>query len=175
MKKIGKTIIEEGIDIAKPYKTRTTVRGVILNSNNIYMLYSKTYNDYTFPGGGLKDGEDKYETLKRELLEELGARTVHIIKDIGYTEELRFGIKGTNSIYLQTSYYILCDIDHIGNRLLNKREQTELSTPVYVNIDEVIAHNEKALQEEKHNQKGFQTVLKRENMVLSYIKDNILK
>lgn len=176
MNKIGNTIVEEGIKENSLYKTRKTVRAVIVDNNKIYMLYSKTYNDYTFPGGGIKDSEDNINALKRELLEELGARTVNIIKNLGYIEELRYGLNDNDNIYLQTSYYYLCEIDDIGHRTLNERELTELSSPMYVDIDKVIKHNNKTLKDDnKHQKKGFKTVLLRENQVLKYIKNNILK
>lgn len=176
MNKIGKTIIEAGINPNGPYKTRQTVRAVIINNNIIYMLYSKTYNDYTFPGGGIKENEDHYLALKRELLEELGAHKVTILNKIGYLEELRYGLNDNNSIYLQTSYYYLCEIINIGKRTLNKRELTELSKPVFVKIAKVIKHNNKVLKKDiRHQQSGFKTVLQRENNVLKYLKDNFVK
>lgn len=175
MNKIGKTIVEENVKENTSYKTRQTVRAIILNNNKVYMLYSKTYNDYTFPGGGIKNDESHDKALKRELLEELGAKTVNIIKDIGYIEELRYGINDDN-VYLQTSYYYLCEINNIGPRTLNKRELTELSKPMFVDIDKVIKHNFKTLKDDsRHQKRGFKTVLLRENQVLNYIKNNIIK
>lgn len=176
MKKIAKTIIENNLDITKVNKIRNTVRAVIIKGNKVYMLYSKTYDDYTFPGGGVKENENKVTTLKRELKEELGARKVTIIKPLGYLEEIRYGIKGNNTVYLQTSYYYLSKIDDIGSKTLNKRELTEKSTALYVDIEQAIAHNNNTLlTNSKHQQQGFKTVLLRENTMLNYLKNKIIK
>ena len=135
MKKIGNTIIEDGIKTFNNLKDRKTVRAVIIKNNQVLMLYSKLFDDYTFPGGGIKNGENMEEALKRELYEELGANTVKIIKEIGYTEEVRFGIKGSDSTYLQTSYFMLCEIDDIGEPNFVGREKIQGIIPVWVNID----------------------------------------
>lgn len=173
MKKIGNTIIEDGIKTFNNLKDRKTVRAVIIKNNQVLMLYSKLFDDYTFPGGGIKNGENMEEALKRELYEELGANTVKIIKEIGYTEEVRFGIKGSDSTYLQTSYFMLCEIDDIGEPNFVGREKIQGIIPVWVNIDEAIKHNDFINTYERQNSKGFKTVLQRENLVLNYIKEFI--
>jgi len=49
---------------------RTAARGIILDNEDILMIYTNRYNDYSFPGGGVDDGEDIKEGLIRELKEE---------------------------------------------------------------------------------------------------------
>ncbi|HKL95546.1 MAG TPA: NUDIX domain-containing protein [Haploplasma sp.] len=174
MIKIGNTIIEPGIKEVDQIKTRTTVRGVLIKDDLVYMLYSKLYNDYTFPGGGVKEDEDLVETLKRELYEEIGAKEVSVSDHLGYTEELRYGISGSNSIYKQTSHYYLCDVTSFGKPNYVGRELEQGLEAKWVNIDEVIKHNELVTKEERTNSKGYQTVLVRENTVLNYIKESLL-
>lgn len=177
MKKIGKTIIESGIDKLVGLKSRKTVRAIILDKNNeenILLLYSKMFDDYTFPGGGVKDDEFYEETIKRELKEELGANIVKVIKEIGYTEEIRFGVNGTNSKYKQISYYLLCEIDDIGTPEFVGREMIQGLESKWINIDEAIKHNEIINRQERQFSKGFKTVLIRENLVLNYIKEHLL-
>lgn len=175
MKLIGKRIIENGIKNTSKLKTRDTIRGVIISDGKVLMLYSGLFNDYTFPGGGLKSDENHEEALKREMKEEIGANTVNIIKPIGYTEEVRYGISGSDSIYLQKSYYYLIEVSNILEPVFVGREKEQELESKYVEIDETIKHNEKVNKErEKTDNKGYQTVLIRENMVLEYIKNNYI-
>ena len=173
MKKIGNTIVEGKLKEEDILKSRKTVRAIILKDNLVYMLYSKLYNDYIFPGGGIKEDENHEETLKRELKEELGANQVKVIKPLGYIEELRYGINNNNSTYKQTSYYYICEIDNITNPSYNIREESQGLIPKWIEINEAIKHNNKELltRDEKENQ-GFITVIKRENRILKYIKEN---
>ncbi len=174
MKKIGNTIIEEGITVDDSLKSRITVRAVILKDNEVLMIYSKKFNDYIFPGGGIKENESLEDALKRELYEELGANKVTIIKGVGYTEELRHGISGSDSVYNQKSYYYICNIEDIGKPNFVGREKEDDLTAFFKDIDEVILHNELILKDYNHQQKGFKTVLTRENRILKYVKEYIL-
>lgn len=176
MIKIGETIIEEGILNNKPNRFRKTVRGIILKEAKVYMLYSKKFNDYTFPGGGIKEDEDHKEALKRELNEEFGASNINIIKPIGYTEEIRYGINSTNNTYLQTSYYYLVEADKFVEPNYIGREKEQGLSKKLVEINDAIKHNELVYETRDENSwKGFKTVLLRENSVLKYIGDNYEK
>lgn len=176
MIKIGETIIEAGISTNKPNRKRETVRGVILKDKQVYLLYSSKFNDYTFPGGGIKDNEEHVETLKRELREELGAIDIEIVAPIGYTEEIRYGINSTNNTYLQTSYYYLVDVGEFVAPNYVGREKNQGLSKRLVNIYEAINHN-KIVYETRNEKKwkGFKTVLLRENLVLKYIGDKYEK
>jgi ADP-ribose pyrophosphatase YjhB (NUDIX family) len=171
MKSLGPIIIEEGI-IQKPDKLRTTVRAVIINDKHqILMVYSKLYNDYTFPGGGLKEDEDKPKALKRELREELGARKISILKNLGYIEEIKYGLFDRSSIYLQTSIYYLVKIESLGKQRLEYREKVHGIKPTWINVAEVIEHNKKVMDDMNHTAYGLKTVLLREQIVLEKIRE----
>ena len=175
MKKISETIYEENIELNENVKLRETVRAVILNEKDeVFMLYSKLYNDYTFPGGGIKPLEKHMEGLKRELKEEVGAVDIDVLSPLGYIEEIRYGINSSNNVYRQKSYYYLCNINEIGETNYVGHENEQGLEMRWVSIDEVIDHNEKVnnLRDEELN-KGFKTVLIRENAVLNYIKGNL--
>ena len=51
---------------------RPSVRGIIIKNNKVAMVYSRKFDYYKFPGGGIENGEDHITTLKRELTEETG-------------------------------------------------------------------------------------------------------
>lgn len=173
--KIGKNIIEEGIKETNNTKERVTVRGIIRKENLVYMLYSNVYDDYTFPGGGIKEDEDKIETLKRELNEELGVLKSNINDYVGYTVEYRYGINGSNSVYKQTSHYYNCEILEIGETNYIGRENHQGLEGRWIEIDEAIKHNYYITKNDRNGpeDKGYKTVLVRENQVLNYIKGNI--
>ncbi|MFA5560339.1 MAG: NUDIX domain-containing protein [Acholeplasmataceae bacterium] len=172
MKLIAPRIIEPGTEETQTdQKVRTTVRAVFLNGKKeTLMVYSFLFNDYTFAGGGVKDDETHQEALKRELKEELGVDEFDVVKPLGAIEELRFGINGSDSIYLQTSYYYLCEIIKIGAAKPNKREQKHGMTPKWIKIDDAIARNSSVLNDDNHQKKGLKTVLIRENKMLEYLK-----
>ncbi|AUD63512.1 hypothetical protein BK010_07875 [Tenericutes bacterium MO-XQ] len=173
MRELGPIIIEEGI-LQKPQKFRKTIRAIILNEDNqVLMLYSKRFNDYTFPGGGLKANENEEKALKRELKEEIGASQIKINEPLGFINEIKYGLFTNESIYLQTSYYYFVDVEEIGYTKLEKREIFDDIKPVFIDIDACIIHNQNVMNDKKHQAYGLKTVLKREEIILKNIKENI--
>ncbi len=168
----GTMIVEEGLVSKGAIKERFTVRAIIENEKHQFlMVYSEHFADYTFPGGGVMDHESHEEALHRELKEEIGADEVEIIKPCGTTKEMRYGIKGSDNVYMQTSIYYLCKIHLFGAQNLQKREVVHGIEPRWVSSDEAIKQNEKVMKDDKHQVKGLKTVLIRENMVLNKLKE----
>lgn len=58
--------------------TRRAARGIVLREKSILLLFTERYNDFSFPGGGVADGENLIDGLCRELEEETGARNVRV-------------------------------------------------------------------------------------------------
>lgn len=174
MKNEGR-IIEEGLSPEQVTKHRITVRGIIINdTHEIMMVYSKLYDDYTFPGGGVKQQESHHEALKRELREEIGAHAIEIIKECFHIDEIKHCIRGTEDIYLQHSVYYLVNVLTFGPIDLNGRENIHGVSPVWVTIDEAINKNNEVMHDENHRKVGIRTVLRRENKILTAIKENQL-
>lgn len=169
MIKIANRIIEEGLENQTHQKSRTTIRAIIYKHQKLLMVYSKQFADYTFPGGGLKKTESHQEGLKRELKEELGANQVFNEKPFGYMEELRYGLSSQETIYLQTSFYYMVEVDDLGEQSLMEREASHGVEPVWITIDEAIKSNLLAMQTHHHH-KGMKTVLPREIEVLKALK-----
>ncbi len=169
---LGPLIIEEGLVFDRKPKTRQTARAIIINEKyELLMAYSNLFKDYTFAGGGLKSGEDFEMALKRELSEEFGASDISIHKALGYTQELRYGIRGEADIYIQTSIYYMCKINQFKTPDLHDREVKHGLEPEWVSIDDALKQNEFIIIDERHQTKGLKTVLVRENMVLKKLKE----
>jgi len=172
--RIGPTIIEDGCDLSSPAIERKTVRGIIFNEQKeVLMVYSHLFDDYTFPGGGIKFRETKEDALRRELLEELGAIHISIHSYLGYTEERRFGLKKNEDIYQQMSSFYMVTIHEMGEQQLIEREKWHGLEPRWIRVEDAIIHNERIKSDERHQQKGLQTVMKRELMVLYKLKEMI--
>lgn len=169
---LGPLIVEEGLVSKGEIKTRKTVRAIIRNQENqLLLVYSHYFNDYTFPGGGILPEESEEQALKRELKEELGAIQVNLLEPCGTTKEMRYGIKGSDNVYMQTSTYYLCEILAFGEQDLQQREIWHGIEPKWVDIDDALIQNENVIKDEKHQTKGLKTVLIRENMVLNKLKE----
>ncbi len=174
MNLLGQPIIEEGITYQTNIKLRETVRAILLNDNNeVGLLYSTLFNDYTFPGGGIKDGEAHKTALERELKEELGANQVEILNAFGYTEEIKYGLHDTKDVYVQKSYYYLCRINQIETPQYVGREIYQGLSFAYKNIEEAILKNQVAIHDANHQKEGLKTTLHREILVLNKIKEII--
>lgn len=122
---------------------RKATRAIVLNGSDILLLYTERYHDYSLPGGGIDEGEDKISALIRELKEETGAQNVRNIQEFGLYEEYRPWYKPEFDIVHMESYCYSCDIDE---ELLDPEfEAHELANgmvPKWVNIHEAIVHNE---------------------------------
>jgi 8-oxo-dGTP pyrophosphatase MutT (NUDIX family) len=150
---------------------RNSTRAIVLNGENILLLYTKRYHDYSLPGGGIDKGESNIEGLIRELKEETGAQNVQNIKEFGLFEEYRPWYKeGFDTVHMY-SYCYTCTID---DKLLEPElEAYEISNgmfPTWVNIHKAIAHNEKTMA--KSDKKGLS--IERETFLLKLIVSELL-
>ncbi|MGF1682087.1 NUDIX hydrolase [Photobacterium minamisatsumaniensis] len=150
---------------------RKAARGIILNGEDILMLYTERYHDYTLPGGGIDDGEDAIEGLIRELEEETGAQNIRDIAEFGMYEEYRPWFKPGHDIVHMESYCYVCTIDEqLGETKLEDYEVKNGMKPVWMNIFEAIAHNEHTMANSE--KKGMS--IERETFLLKRIVDELL-
>ena len=150
---------------------RNATRAIVLNGENILLLYTKRYHDYSLPGGGIDEGESNIDGLIRELKEETGAHNVKNIKEFGLFEEYRAWHKaGFDTVHMQ-SYCYTCTID--DELLEPELEAHELSNgmhPIWMNIHQAIAHNEETMA--KSEKKGLS--IERETFLLKLIVSELL-
>jgi len=145
---------------------RKAARGIILKGEDILMVYTARYHDYTLPGGGLDEGEDIKAGLIRELSEETGANNIRDIKEFGLYEEFRPWYKADFDIVHMLSYCFTCTIDEqLGETALEDYEIKNGMKPVWINIFKAIQHNEDTMA--NSDKKGMS--IERETFLLKRI------
>ena len=155
--------------------TRIATRAIVIRDQKILLMYTKRYNDYSLPGGGVDQNELIEDGFKRELNEETGACNIHNIQAFGLYEEYR--------PYKSDKHYIDCNIMHmlsycytcdIAEQLAPmKLEDYEVKNGMqasWVNIDDAITHNIKTI---KNDVKQGLSV-ERETYLLKLIKRKLL-
>lgn len=152
-------------------KYRRAARGIVLDGENILLLYTARYHDYTLPGGGVDEGEDHVEGLIRELQEETGAQNIRDVEPFGIYEEFRPWYKDDAEVLHMESYCYTCKIDsELGSTDLEEYEQKNGMEPVWMNIHEAIKHNEETIA--SSDKKGLS--IERETFLLKSVVDKIL-
>lgn len=152
--------------------TRKSTRAIVLKGEEILLLFTERYHDYSLPGGGLDDGEDIIAGMVRELKEETGAKDVSNIQEFGIYEEYRPWYKEDFDIQHMISYCYTCEIhNELGETQFEDHEIHNGMTPVWINIDEAISHNEDTIKNSE--KKGMSIV--RETFLLHLIKKELIK
>lgn len=127
--------------------TRRAARGIVQRERSILLLFTERYNDFSFPGGGVADGENLIDGLCRELEEETGARNVRVQRDYGYVEELRPHWQLGFDLMRMTSHFYVCDIDpELRATKMEHYETANGMRPIWVDLDDAIAHNRGVMQ-----------------------------
>ncbi len=150
---------------------RKAARAIVLDGENILMLYTERYHDYTLPGGGVDEGEDILQGMVRELEEETGAQNIHNIKPFGLYEEFRPWYKDDADVMHMVSYCFTCKIDReLGDTNYEDYEIKNGMKPVWINIRDAITHNELTMAESE--KKGMS--IERETFLLRLIAKELL-
>jgi len=151
---------------------RRASRGIILKGSKILLLYTKRYNDYSFPGGGIDPEEDLITGLKRELAEETGAKNVEIISEFGYIDEYRPHYKPEYDLIHMVSYFYVCRIDDdLDDTKLEDYEIANGMDSVWIDIHEAIKHNKEVIANQEESM-GFS--IERETLALELVVDELL-
>jgi ADP-ribose pyrophosphatase YjhB (NUDIX family) len=151
---------------------RLAVRAIVLHGEDILLLYTRRYNDYSFPGGGLNDGEEVVDGLQRELQEETGARNIEVVRYYGYIDEYRPYHKPEYDLMYMRSHFYVCQADReLGTTAPESYEQANGMVPQWTNIRHAIAHNEQVLAQ-KASTMGLS--IHRETLMLKQVADELL-
>jgi len=146
---------------------REAVRAVVANGADLLMLYTRRYDDYSFPGGGVTEGEEIEACLLRELHEETGASTVEVKRYLGYVDEYRPDRKDGSNTMMMRSHFYECAVDRTLG--LPSPEDYELANgmvAVWVNGRAALDHNESLLKTSPHSM-GLS--IYRETQMLRYV------
>ncbi len=152
--------------------TRFATRSIAMLDDNILLMYTARYEDYSLPGGGLDLGEDKIDGMRRELCEETGAKGIKNIKPFGIYEEYRPWYKPEYDILYMISYCYTCEINkELGDSNLESYEIKNGMKAVWINIYEAIKHNENTMA--TSSKKGIS--INRETFLLRLIAEKLSK
>lgn len=122
--------------------TRLATRAITMMGNDILLMFTERYEDYSLPGGGLDLDEDKVAGMIRELQEETGAQNITNIQPFGIYEEYRPWYKTDYDVQHMISYCYTCDVDeNLGLATLEDHEINNGMKALWVNIQDAIAHN----------------------------------
>ena len=106
---------------------RNSARSIIIRNGKIAMIYSRKYDYYKFPGGGIEKGETPVEAMIRETSEEAGLAVIpETIREYGYVHRIQRSDSDPTECFIQDNYYYLCDaLDHPASRKLDDYEAKE--------------------------------------------------
>jgi len=129
---------------------RHAARGIVLRNEQILLLFTERYNDFSFPGGGLDADEDIIVGLTRELEEETGASDIRIIQNVGYIEEYRPYWKPQYDLMHMTSHFYQCEVAaQLQPVRMERHEIANGMRPVWIDLHEAIAHNQAVMQRQE--------------------------
>jgi len=153
-------------------KERRATRAIVLRGDEILLLYTQRYDDYSLPGGGIDEGEDVIVGLARELQEETGAQGVRNVLPFGRFEEYRTWYKDDADIIHIISDCYTCEIDEtLGETAYESYEVNNGMQALWVNIYTAITHNEAVIA--NSDKKGLS--IERETFLLKVIADELVK
>lgn len=120
-------------DPSWPVFSRHSVRGIIVRDGRVLLVFSRKYNYYKFPGGGIHDNENHAETLIREVLEETGRHVIpDSIREYGVVPRRHKSRFSEAEIFEQNNFFYFCDVDdNIDEQNLDEYEEDEEFTPVW--------------------------------------------
>ncbi|WP_163933431.1 NUDIX hydrolase [Paraferrimonas sp. SM1919] len=149
MQTIASSIHPSITDVSnKTIFTRKSARAIVLKEQQILLLYTGRYDDYSLPGGGVDDGESIEQGLIRELAEETGANNIKVEKEFGLYEEIRPWNRHGYELVHMLSYCYVCSIgDQLDAPKLEDYEHANGMKPVWISLDEAIKHNQQTFSD----------------------------
>jgi len=114
-------------------KPRQTARAILRREDGLFaVMYSKKFDLYSLPGGGVEENEEPLDALLRELVEETGC-SADEISEIGQVYEYR-----AHANYAQRNfYYFVKTKTRIPVPKLTENELKNETSCVWMNFDEV--------------------------------------
>ena len=114
---------------------RVSARGLVVTDKGLAVIFRRKINEqgtkeyYVVPGGGINEGEDIIEGLKRELEEELDIEIE--VNDLAFKVETDERIE-----YFYNCKYISGDFKLNGEEL-DRMSESNYYEPTFIKIDEI--------------------------------------
>ena len=146
---------------------RPSARCIAIREGRVAMVYSRKYDYYKFPGGGMEAGETREQALIRETAEEAGLEVLpDSIQPYGYVHRAEKSDQPGEAHFIQDNFYYLCRTEpQSGRQNLDDYEAEEGFILTWVEPETAIAVNRKR----EHGPKN-QNMLEREAKVLELLK-----
>lgn len=114
---------------------RTGVYGIAVDSRGILLVYDKTRKMWDLPGGGIEEGEDKQEGLKREIKEETGFEVADNMKLVDSYIEYYKAYGEPKPWKSERNYYLVKIIG--GELAVHKNEDPTSERAEFFKVEEV--------------------------------------
>lgn len=117
-----------------PHFRRPSVRAVIIKDGMVAMVYSRKFDYYKFPGGGIEKDESHTETLLREVREETGLIVIpDTVREYGSVLRIQRSCVDENVVFEQENFYYFCETEEgCGKQSLDEYENEEGFTLEFV-------------------------------------------
>lgn len=135
---------------AEPFY-RPSAKAIIRKDDKIVLLYSRTFDFYEFPGGGIENGETKRQALIREINEETGLSILYeSIRPFGCVRRKQKG--RFEPLFIQDNFFYFCET---ANTIENPRfTPSELQADFitqYITVSEAREHMCRKILESPHD------------------------
>ena len=145
--------------------SRPSARAVVVRGGRVAMVYSRKFDHYKFPGGGIEPGESREAALLREAREEAGlVLDPQSVRPYGFVHRIERG--DAEPIFLQDNFYHLALAVAAVPQELDGYEAEEGYTLRWVDPREAIRQNKALTSVYKRK---YHTMLLREAMVLEHL------
>ena len=149
------------VEGSRPF-SRPSARAIVIQDGRVAMVYSRKFQHFKFPGGGIEAGESREAALLREAREEAGlVLDPKSVRPYGFVHRIEKG--GREPIFLQDNFYYLADAQAVVPQELDGYEAEEGYTLRWVEPREAIEQNTALTNVYKRK---YHTMLLREAMVL---------
>lgn len=140
-----------------------------MKDDKIALVYSRKEHYYKFPGGGIRDNEEKEQALIREVREEVGLQVIpDSITPFGSVLRRQKSNYAPDTIFEQENFYYFCETeDQVMEQQLDDYEQEAEFVLRFVSLDEAIETNRKYQSDDEFDV----IMIDRERKVLQMVKD----
>ena len=137
--------------------TRNSARSIIIRDGKVAMVYSRKYDYYKFPGGGIEPEESPVEAMIRETREEAGLTVIpETIREYGYVHRIQKSDSNPDEMFVQDNYYYICEArDEAVSQDLDGYEAGEGYSLEFVDPGVAIRKN-RSVQQSPYNRMMFE-------------------